>query len=328
MMIRVLLITNKADITTDFVVKKLKEKKIEFYRLNTEELGDNVEVNLDFHKDNFKISDRTTGNQIDLLDIRSVYFRRPELPNDNSELSRAENQFIRNEISYTLEGIYKILNSAYWLNNVKNIRNAENKIFQLRLAKKIGFTIAHSLITTNAGSAMNFYGMNEEDCIIKPIRTGLISDDGNEEAIIFTNKIYLDKNNAQRVEGCPTFFQKHIKKRGDIRVTVVGEKVFAAFIHSQDSDDSKVDWRVSQDGLKHSIYMLPEDISANCINLLRELDLNFGAIDLILNENGEYVFLEINPNGQWAWLEKLLGLDISGAIVNLLKDKIDERETT
>jgi len=108
----------------------------------------------------------------------------------------------------------------------------------------------------------------------------------------------------------------------------VGEKVFAAFIHSQDSDDSKVDWRVSQDGLKHSIYMLPEDISANCINLLRELDLNFGAIDLILNENGEYVFLEINPNGQWAWLEKLLGLDISGAIVNLLKDKIDERETT
>jgi len=54
------------------------------------------------------------------------------------------------------------------------------------------------------------------------------------------------------------------------------------------------------------------------------LNLNFGAIDLILNEYGEYVFLEINPNGQWAWIEKLLDFNISGAIVNLLKSKIDE----
>lgn len=324
-MIRVLLITNKTDVTTDFIVKRLKEERTEFYRLNTEELGDNVEVKLDFFKDNFKIFDKRTGIQVDLLDIKGVYFRRPELKADNSELSRSENQFIRNEISYTLEGIYEILNSAYWLNNVKHIRNAENKIFQLRLAKKIGFRVAPSLITTNADSAMNFYRMNDEDCIIKPIRTGLISDEGNEEAIIFTNKVNLDKNNAQRVGGCPTFFQKHIKKRGDIRVTVVGDKIFAAFIHSQDSDDSKVDWRVSQNGLKHSIYTLPVDVSANCVNLLKELNLNFGAIDLILDEMGNYVFLEINPNGQWAWIERLLGLDISGAIVNLLKDKIDEQ---
>lgn len=321
-MIHVLLITNKTDVTTDFIVKRLKEEKIEFYRLNTEELGNNVEVNLDFHNDDFIVSDRTTHIQINLLDIKGVYFRRPELLADSSDLSRAENQFVRNEISYTLEGIYKILDSAFWLNNVTNIRNAENKIFQLRLAKKIGFTIAPSVITTKADSAMSFYRMNAEDCIIKPIRTGLIADEEDEEAIIFTNKVYLDKNNAQRVGGCPTFFQKHIRKKGDIRVTVVGDKIFAAFIHSQDSEDSKVDWRVNQYGLKHSLYTLPLDISIKCINLLRELDLNFGAIDLILNENGDYIFLEVNPNGQWAWIEKLIGLDISGAIVNLLKDKI------
>lgn len=325
MMIRVLLLTNKTDVTTDFIVKRLKEERIEFYRLNTEELGDNVEVNFDFPEGNFKIFDKTTNIQINLLDIKAVYFRRPELRADNSELTRSENQFVRNEISYTLEGIYEILNSAYWLNSVKHIRNAENKIFQLLLAKNLGFRIAPSLITTNADSAMNFYRMNDEDCIIKPIRTGLISDEENEEAIIFTNKVNLDKNSAQRVAGCPTFFQKHIKKQGDIRVTVVGDKVFAAFIHSQDSDDSKVDWRISQNGLKHSICTLPVDVSAKCINLLKKLNLNFGAIDLVLDEMGNYIFLEINPNGQWAWIERLLGLDVSGAIVNLLKNKIDER---
>ncbi|MFP3802981.1 hypothetical protein SB764_42850, partial [Paraburkholderia sp. SIMBA_027] len=84
---------------------------------------------------------------------------------------------------------------------------------------------------------------------------------------------------------------EHIKKKGDLRITVVGDNVFAALIHSQDSEDSKVDWRFSQNGLKHSIYTLPVEISTKCINLVKFLNLNFGAIDLILNEYGEYVFL-------------------------------------
>ncbi len=326
-MIPVLLITNKADITTDFVVRRLKESNIKFYRFNTEDLGCSVEVNFNFESDSFKIFERMTGIEIDLLNVKSVYFRRPELPDDNQELTNAESHFIRNEISYTLEGIYKILNSAFWLNNVNDIRNAENKIYQLRVAKRLGFNMTASLITTNKDSAIDFYIKNEEDCIIKPIRSGLISDDEGEEAVIFTNKLYLDKNNAKRVESCPTFFQKHVKKIGDLRVTVVGEQVFSALIHSQESEASKVDWRVSQDGLKHSIHELPLEIAGKCIDLVKALNLNFGAIDLILNEEGEYIFLEINPNGQWAWIEKLLDLDISSAIVNLLTSTIDERET-
>lgn len=326
-MIRVLLITNKTDVTTDFVVKKLKEKDIAFYRLNTEDLGHNVKVDFNFQKDNFRISDETTGLEIDLLAVKSVYFRRPELPEDNPELSKAENHFIRTEISYTLEGIYKILDSAYWLNNVSHIRNAENKIYQLRLAKRLGFSLAPSLITTRPGSATKFYCANDEECIIKPIRTGLVADDAGEEAIIFTNKVYLDDINVQRIINCPTFLQRLIKKKGDLRVTVVGHQVFTALIHSQESPESKIDWRVSQDGLKHSIYELPLEISNLCVELVSALKLNFGAIDLILNEEGNYIFLEINPNGQWAWIEKLLGFDISGAIVNLLKCKIDEKET-
>lgn len=320
-MIPVLLITNKTDVTTDFVVKKLKESKVGFYRLNTEDIGEIIDVNFDFTTGNFTLFDKLLQIRIDLLKIKSVYFRRPELPAIQKDLSDGENQFLRNEISYTLEGIYKILGDVFWFNNVNNIRNAENKIYQLLQAKKLGFKLPASLITNVKDSAISFYKENDADCIIKPIRTGLITDDKHGEAVIFTNRVYLNDENAQRVNRCPTFFQNHIKKNGDLRITVVGNEVFSVLIHSQDNEDSKVDWRVNQSGLRHSIHILPHEIKSKCISLVRSLDLNFGAIDLILTEKNEYIFLEINPNGQWAWMEKLLDINISGAIADMLTVK-------
>lgn len=64
---------------------------------------------------------------------------------------------------------------------------------------------------------------------------------------------------------------------------------------------------------------LPDAILNQCISLLKILNLRFGAIDFILDKNGNYIFLEINPNGQWAWIEKQTGYKISNEITNLLE---------
>jgi glutathione synthase/RimK-type ligase-like ATP-grasp enzyme len=319
-MMSVLLITNKSDITTDFIVKELKRKGVNFYRLNTEEIGQTIQLSFDFQAGRFFLFDQITLTQLDLLQFKSVFFRRPEVREHFNDLDNGETDFIRSELFFCLEGIYKILDNAFWLNKIDHIRKAENKIYQLLVAQEIGFKIPNSVITNIPEDALSFYMENNSECIIKPIRTGLISNKENEE-IIFTSKVELDDKNASRVQHCPVYLQRLIPKKADIRITVVGTKIFAAKIHSQGSDEAKVDWRKALKPLVYTAIELPTEICEKCFELVKRLQLNFGAIDMILDLDDNFIFLEVNPNGQWAWLERQLNFLIAETITNILIEK-------
>jgi len=314
----ILLITNKNDITTDFVVNELNKRKCQYYRFNTEELSLSVNISLELTKHQYILEDTNRNIRIDLNTIKSVYYRRPELP-DYIQLEGGKKQFWKNELYYVLEGIYKILNHKYWISPVFSIREAENKIHQLILAQEIGFKVPPSIISNIPKEAEIFIQTYEGQCIIKPIKVGLIKDDLNPE-IVFTS--LLEENHIKqldRISNSPTYFQQHIFKHADVRATVVGNKVFAAKIDSQSCDYTKVDWRRGENiNLKYSSIDLPYDLQQKCISLTKRLKLNFGAIDFILDENDGFIFLEINPNGQWGWIEKRLGLGICNEIVELL----------
>lgn len=316
-MINVLLITNKSDITSDFIVKKLKEKNVIFYRFNTEELTKSVSISLDFKNSSFFLYDNKTDQIVDLKKVKSVYFRRPELPTiSTKEINDGEIHFIKNEILFTLEGIYKILKNAYWISPLYSIREAENKIYQLEVAKSLGLNIPNSIISNKKDHIEQFFNANKKNCIIKPIKSGLI-EEGNS-SVIFTSIINELPSDKSRLECLPHFFQNCIPKQGDVRITMVGSKAFGALIHSQESSTTKIDWRRGEIPLEHSKINIPDNLINKCTLLLKDLNLRFGAIDFILGENGEYIFLEINPNGQWAWIENQTGYEISNEIVNLL----------
>ena len=319
-MTTILLITNKNDITTDFIVNELTRQNASFYRLNTEEIGNSVEIHFDFENGTYDLIDNTLKKRINLSNIISVYFRRPEIKSNFQDVSSSEKNFLQREISASLETLYILLSNANWLNSLDSIRKAENKSYQLLKAKQIGLTIPPSIISSNSDSVLKFYEKCEKDCIIKPIRNGLIQDD-DVETIIFTSKISLNQNNIDRIKSCPVYIQKHINKLADVRVTVVGDSVFAAKIHSQEDKESQVDWRRSENLLNHTILELPKEIQNMCVNYVKSLNLTFGAIDFILTEKSEYIFLEINPNGQWAWIERRLGLPIAKTITKLLLEK-------
>ncbi|HUZ61437.1 MAG TPA: hypothetical protein VMU83_21860 [Hanamia sp.] len=319
--IEILLITNKTDVTTDFIVKSLSNRRIEFYRLNTEEIGISVDVLFNFFQNTYKLFDKNLTVEVDLLKIKAVYFRRPEIRYqfDNS-LTEGEVNFIKSEMLFTLEGVYKILNNAYWLNNVYDIRNSENKVFQMMLAKDIGLSIPNSLITNDPTHAYNFYKRNNSSCIIKPIKSGLIEGE-KEEGVIFTSHVILNEENINRIEPCPVYLQNLIDKKGDIRVTVVEDELFPAFIDSQVKKEAQIDWRRSAEPLTHSKITLPDDIVTKCLLLTKKLKLNFAAIDFVVDSENNFIFLEINPNGQWAWIEKQLNYPIAEKITTILIEK-------
>jgi hypothetical protein len=317
-MIDILLITNKGDVTTDFVIKQLTEAKTNFYRLNTEDFLGKVSFNFNFYRNEFTLFDNERKIKIDLLKIKSVYYRRPILPNiKGNDLTIGEENFILNEITYYLEGLYKVLKNAFWISRVFAIREAESKIHQLQLAKELGFNLPPSLITNEKEIAKEF--INEFESIIKPIKTGFIEDEGNEK-IIFTT-LFNDKSQLDRIKICPTYFQKFINKSADIRVTVIGNKVFPAQILSQEYNETKIDWRKAERiKLKYEKIELSQTLTDLCIKLTKKLGLNFGAIDFVKDDMGNFIFLEINPNGQWAWIEKQLNYSLSYEISKLLID--------
>ena len=252
--------------------------------------------------------------------MRSVYFRRPEVKKQNGKLTLGEVNFLRSELWFSLEGLYKILDNAFWLNKTEDIRRAENKIFQLLLAKEIGFEIPASIITNHPSSAFTFYSNHNHSCVIKPIKSGLV-ESNQEEGVIFTSKLELDTDNVSRIKDCPVYLQHLVEKKADIRITIVGSAIFAAKIHSQENTESIIDWRKSIIPLKYSIFKLPREIIDKCLELSKRLHLNFGAIDMILDTDDKLIFLEINPNGQWAWIERQLNFPIAETITNLLIEK-------
>jgi glutathione synthase/RimK-type ligase-like ATP-grasp enzyme len=318
MISNILIITNKFDITSDFIIKALKARKIQFYRFNTDELGKTVYTNLNFDTNSFLLHDTYFNNWYDLKKFTAVYYRRPELPDTpTTQLTPGERDFINNENAFTLEGIYKILDTAYWVSPLYAIREAENKIHQLLVAQSIGLSIPSSVITNSFENAHKFFRSKLSDCIIKPIKTGLI-EEANGSSVVFTSQLSDFPTDREQIELCPVFLQSKISKKTDVRVTVVGNKIFATLIHSQVHEETEVDWRKGENVLEHEVIELPEDLEQKCITLLKRLRLRYAAIDLIQDSDGAFIFLEINPNGQWAWIEKQTGQEISSEIVNLL----------
>ena len=314
-MMKVLLFTNKEDVTTDFIVQELKRQEIEFYRFNTEELSKSVEIVLDFERERYLLIDKLDKKEYDLLEFTDIYYRRPELPLYNEKgLTDGEKSFLQIEIYYTLEGIYRLLSKKHWFNHVYAIRSAENKIYQLLLAQEVGLIIPSTLISNNYASVEHFleYGKH----IIKPVHNARIKDEKYPK-IVYTSEITQDIK-KEEAEFNINYLQTKIEKSCDVRATFVGERCFAVSIDSQELEDTRVDWRKGEHILKHTPIELPQEIHSKCIQLMKRLDLHYGAIDFILDKQGNYVFLEINPNGQWAWIEHLTGLPISKEIVKCL----------
>jgi hypothetical protein len=301
----ILIITHKEDYTADYIVNKLNQKNIDYIRLNCEDI---------FKKD-FLIDNSFNFSIDGINSFKSVWFRRTKLP-DFSEFTIQEQEFLLSEYDSFLKNIFNIINSEKWLSIPNNIYRAENKLLQLNYAKSLGFNIPKTLISTNPIQIKNFFYSNNEKIILKPFYNSKLFTD-NKTKLLFTNLVRKeDIINLENLEITPTIFQEYIEKEIEYRITVVDNDIFIASVDSQKNNKTKIDWR--RENLKFSKNDLPENIKSKCVSLVKKLGLKFGAIDLIKDINNEYFFIEINPNGQWVWIETDTELKISESIIKYL----------
>lgn len=315
----ILLVTNKRDITTDFVVLELQRRGTPFARLNSEDLP---EATVTFQlKPNAGWELRFADLALALRDVTAAYYRRPGTPNPSELKDKATCDYVVAEWSALLRSIWNVLEGR-WLNSPFAILRAEDKARQLGEAVSLGFDIPDTLIGNDFDAAAAFVAKG--NAIGKPLRHALLERGATGE-VLFTSRLdALTSADRDAVEIAPVIYQREVRKLCDVRVTVVGSRVFAVAIHSQAHDETEVDWRRgARVDLAHEVTSLPSDVEALCIALVRRLGLRYGAIDLVRDTEGRHWFLEINPNGQWAWIERRTGLPIAAAIVDELMDMVE-----
>jgi glutathione synthase/RimK-type ligase-like ATP-grasp enzyme len=205
-----------------------------------------------------------------------------------------------------------------WMSHPAAVWQAEYKPFQLSLAADLGFSIPRTVVT-NDPAAIRAAFADFGSMVIKPTRTGHLTHKGQEFAI-FTSRVleeHLDQLDNARLS--PAIYQPLVPKRFDLRITIVGQQIFAAAIDSQSVPTAVIDWRqTSNPRLPHHPVHLPEALMSLLLRLMDSLRLTYAAIDMIQTPDGEYVFLEVNPNGQWLWLDDMLEFGISSAVAEWL----------
>src|SRR5690242_8081458 len=263
------------------------------------------------------------GRDVDLAAVTAVWDRRPGSPTAAAEVEgEAQRKWISEESAYCLAGIWGNMDCLWVPGKPRDVIAGQNKIKLLAMAAALGFRIPRTLVTNSPDAFLQFYSECSGRLITKVLRDGLVTRD-NETYMAYTHLVRRrDTSNYRAVRYVPLMIQEYVTKQLELRITVVGSKVFAAAINSQASRLTRHDWRhYDNDRATYAQHTLPSAIETLCVRLVQNLHLTFGAIDMVLTPAGEYVFLEINPSGQWSWIETLTGLPIGTAIAELLASR-------
>jgi glutathione synthase/RimK-type ligase-like ATP-grasp enzyme len=316
----VLIITSKFDPHSDHVIGILKTRSISFFRLNTDDFHDDYTVSA--HDRPFEVLFRDAWGRTHSFpaETRAVWHRKPVEPAlPTTIVDDAARTIVLQETNEFLT-YPSSMDAARWINNPDANQRAQRKFPQLRLASALGLRVPRTLITNDPGRARDFQQEIDGPLICKSMKAQGFEEAGRP-SFIFSRKVEAGEFRAHidQIRHCPTFLQEYVEKDHELRVTIFGERVFACRIDSQAVPGAESDWRrIDPFKIPHRIVDLDPAVESALTAMLREAGLLYGAFDLVVTPRGEAVFLELNPNGQYLWIELITGAPLSQAMVELL----------
>jgi len=319
----VLVITNDHDEHADAVIEELDRREVPVFRFHPEEFPGTSSISMQICNGRIDGELRNARQRVTLDDICAAWYRRSRgtfaaLPSLNVTHGDLEN-FVQVQRDMTLSGLFAGLQTL-WVGQPLTLRRAEVKALQLALASKAGLTTPATLISNDPERAAAFVAaLGDDDCAVKPLIATRV--DGADGARLPLTTILPRGHALDAVAVAPNIFQPYIEKAYELRCVVMGEQIFTAKLDSQAHASTRTDWRagaVEDEEIRWEVSDLPEGVQAALHRLMRSFDINFASIDLIVTPDGDFVFLDLNPNGQWLWLEEELGLPLVAGMADLL----------
>ncbi|MGK7898741.1 MAG: MvdC family ATP-grasp ribosomal peptide maturase [Xenococcus sp. (in: cyanobacteria)] len=316
----VLLITHSGDyFTVDRVAQAVAARGASPFRLDTDQFPLVVQLSSKLHNSKSTHRIQYGDRSIESEQVKAVWLRRLWEPKISQELDPRFQQACLRESMATLKGFLDSLHQVRWVDNLSSIREAENKLRQLRIATEVGLSIPQTLVTNDPTQARSFFQELEGKMVAK-LLTPVSYSMGRASLFVYTSAVQEgDLEDAERLRYCPMVFQEEVPKLRELRVVHVAGKLFVGALDASGYAMQTMDWRnANPSDCPWEHYDLQGEIVSRLNLFMAKLGLVYGAIDLIQKPSGEYVFLEVNPTGEWGMLEKDLGLPIADAIADAL----------
>lgn len=307
----VLIISNTGDVHTDLLVAASQRAGLPCFRLNTDH----------FRRRGFLVWELIDGNAVmsidghscNLAEIGLVIYRRPVRAYDTvAGIPPWQNKVLDMEWK-AIELAMSTVVTGTVVNPVNSSAHARNKLIQLQLALSCGLRVPRTLVTTSLESLRSF--LSQGDCITKGIDASYVFD-GEHVRSGFTKKVGLADINGYDTTGCPTLLQEAIRPVAVWRIVTAGDQVFGVRYTGSSLEDQP-DSRLIHEQLTGEQATVPGDPRKGITALCRQLGIAFASSDFIEDEKGHLYFVDLNPDGQWAWLQDEFGVQIADAIIEL-----------
>jgi hypothetical protein len=310
-----LVLTSSDDATASFLLPILDGHGVKFARINTDSLAATTSILYRVGSAAIRLGERWLEPDA----ISNVWYRRPEPLKDDRFDKSPEGGYTLAEWTACVEGFFAHIPKHRWVNHPANNAMASHKMEQLTTAQTLGFNVPATLVTQDPEAARSFYCEHNRAIIIKPMASGYIERNDEEyDSLIYTNRIRPeDLEHLHELAACPTLFQQSIEKYCDVRITVMDSDIHAVALFASDNEGyQRCDIRRNNMAdVRYETADLPTCVIAAINKLMKHYGLRFGAIDMAMSVTGEWYFFEINPNGQWAWLDMCAGSNIAASFV-------------
>ncbi len=253
--------------------------------------------------------------------VSSLWMRRAEAPVVGEEVHPSDRPFAEAEYSELLRWMIAMLpRDVFWVNRQERRHRVRSKIEQQRVARKVGLRIPKSLYGNDPDRIRDFLRQQGGRLAYKSFNQQgpwVMGDWGF--AYLYTSVVTEEHlREDQALRAAPGIYQELVPKDYELRITVIGRRVFPTKIDSQAVDEGKVDWRFAQHEMHYEPVEIPAQLERGILAMMEEFDLAYGAFDFILTPEGQYVFLEVNEAGQFLFAEHETGVPLLDAFCELL----------
>jgi len=316
----VLLLTGRLDVHADLVVEELGRRGVPVLRVDPGDFPARMSVTATFDG-RWRTVLRTAGEQgrtLDLDALRGAYYRRPSPFRLPPGLSEEERRWAGLEARVGLGGLLAAVRC--WLNHPARIGAAEYKPVQLAAAASAGLATPRTLVTNDPAAAAAFArDLATGGVVYKPFSS--VTEVGGARAFVHTTAVTSEQVADEGVRSTAHLFQERVDKACEVRLTVVDDRLLAARLTAR-SAGAQVDWRAAPDAVDYGTVEVPPEVAAGVVRMLAALELRFAAMDFAVDRDGRWLFLDLNPNGQWAWIEQETGLPICAAVCDALTAQV------
>jgi ATP-grasp ribosomal peptide maturase len=315
--VTVLILAAERDLSADVMVRLLDERGVAVFRADVGWFPQRLALDAELHDGRWIGRLATAHREVPLQDIRSVWYRSPSSFRFPCAMSQVERRHAGHEAKLGLGGVLGSL-PVLWVNHPGRHADAGHKPRQLVAAAAAGLEVAPTLVTNEPAAVRRFVARSGTAGVVtKMLGAPAIGEQGGRRIALTQRLRPSDLADLRGVELTAHQFQWWTSKREEARVIVIGSQVYAVAIRAG-SAAARIDWRADYDSLRYAHIELPVDVERGIRSVMNQLNLVYGAFDFVISPEGRWIFLEVNPGGQFGWLEHETDLPLTAAVADLL----------